>query len=104
MPNLTKDQLLAKVKSVLGDNTSDEAIGLIEDITDTYDDLDGRAKDTTDWKQKYEENDAQWRKKYTDRFYNGAPAEGDKPDDGGEETVPPEQLSFDSLFEENKNK
>ena len=102
MPRLTKDQLLTKLKGVLGENTTDEAIGLIEDVTDTYDEMEKEAKDKTDWKGKYEQNDAEWRKKYTDRFYNGAPAEGDKGDDGTDETVPPEQLSFDSLFEENK--
>lgn len=103
MPILNKEQLLAKVKTKLGEDTSDEAIGLVEDITDTFDDLEKRSKDTTDWKSKYEENDKQWREKYRDRFFSGKPADMDKPDEGEDDNnPPPEQLTFDSLFKEDK--
>lgn len=56
------DEILQSVRAVIGDNSSDEAIALIEDITDTL-------NDTTDWKKKFEENDSEWRKKYRDRFF-----------------------------------
>ena len=51
----SKDDILAQLKEVLGESSSnDNSIALIEDISDTLD-------DTTDWKQKYEENDKMWK-------------------------------------------
>lgn len=59
------DELISKVFKYIGDKNDDESISLLEDITDT---LDG---DGEDWKKKYEENDASWRKRYRERFENG---------------------------------
>ena len=51
-----------------------------------------------DWKKKYEENDAEWRKRYQDRFFNP-----DKPNDTEPEPDPePKKLTFDELFKEDK--
>ena len=95
----TKAEIMESLKSILGENTSDEAIALIEDVSDTLDSM----NDTTDWKQKYEEKDAEWRKKYTERFFSGAP-EGseekkketeDEQDDGDDA----EDITIDELFE-----
>lgn len=67
----TRDEILESVRSRLGDNTDDESIAFLEDITDTLNDYETRiAGGGIDWKARYEENDATWRKKYTDRFYN----------------------------------
>ena len=63
MSILTKDQILASVRERLKDDTSDESIKFIEDISDTIEDYETRTKDTTDWKQKYTDNDNEWRKK-----------------------------------------
>lgn len=65
----TKDDLLSIIKERIGEGTSDEDISLIEDINDTYADLETRISESGDWKAKYEENDASWRKKYKDRFF-----------------------------------
>lgn len=82
----TKDEIMTTIKTVLGDNQSDEAITLLEDVADTLDATIGTG-DSTDWRAKYEENDKNWREKYTSRFYNtgsesdeelGAPEEEDK--------------------------
>ena len=64
------DALLSKIKERIGEDTSDEALRFIEDVTDTIDDYESKTKDNTDWKKKYEDNDAEWRKKYKDRFFN----------------------------------
>lgn len=45
----------------LSDRTDDEAIALLEVI-------DNEGIDEENWKQKYIDNDAEWRKKYTERF------------------------------------
>lgn len=95
----SKEELLASIKGILGDNTSDEALALIEDTTDTLADLSGRIENAGDWQKKYEDNDAEWRKKYRDRFYEGVKEE--ETDDKKDDTVV-EKLTYDSLFEEEK--
>ena len=53
----TSDEIIAAVKAMIGEDTSDESISLIEDVTDTFSDYNTRVSDETDWKKKYEEND-----------------------------------------------
>lgn len=52
------------ITKFLGDRTDDEAIALLETI-------DNEGVDEENWKQRYEDNDAEWRKKYTERFKEG---------------------------------
>lgn len=76
----TREEILAEVKARVGEQTDDETIAFLEDITDTFSDLETKAKgDGTDWKAKYEENDEEWRKKYTERFYSSDPNTGPEP-------------------------
>lgn len=92
-----KSELLDSIKAKLGDDTSDEALALIEDINDTLDDYESKTSDSTNWKQKYVDNDAQWRQKYKDRFFNGDSTGDD--DMGGIDDEPPKKpLSFEDLF------
>ena len=65
----SKDEILASIRTRIGDDTSDEAIALVEDINDSFDDLSTRLTEAGDWKAKYEENDKAWRDKYTERFF-----------------------------------
>ena len=72
----TIKEILDSVQGRLGDDTSDEALAFVEDITDTLNDYENKTKSEEDWKKKYEENDASWRKKYKDRFFgSGNPSE-----------------------------
>lgn len=96
MPKRTKDELLTALRGVLGDNQSDEAIELIEDITDTFE------APAEDWEQKFKDNDAAWRQKYTERFFAG---DVDQGDGGNTETViesgeTEKNLTYDELFKE----
>ena len=76
----TSEEILEEVKARVGEQTDDETIAFLEDVTDTLSDLETKAKgDGTDWKAKYEENDAEWRKKYTERFYSSGTEPGIKP-------------------------
>ena len=94
----SKEELLATVSAIFEGDTSDEAISLFEDLSDTITDMETKANgDGTDWKAKYEENDAEWRKKYKERFFNTSGNEdGIEDDNGGEE--PPIKRTFDDLF------
>lgn len=99
MPALSKDQLLSKIKERIGEDTSDEALRFIEDVTDTIDDYESKTKDNTDWKKKYEDNDAEWRKKYKDRFFNTpAKDEPEKPPEGSDDK--PKTYEYKDLFKE----
>ena len=92
----TMEEIIAEVKSKVGEDTDDKTITLIEDITDTLSDLETKAQgDGTDWKTKYEENDAEWRKKYTERFYSCIP-EDTTPQSKSDET--PKPKTFAELF------
>ena len=66
----TRDEILAAIRSRLGDDTSDDALTIIEDIDDTFKDYETRTGE--DWKSKYDELDAQWRKRYRARFIQKA--------------------------------
>lgn len=88
------EEIMGAVRARVGDDTSDEAIALVEDVSDTLNSL----SSGEDWKKKYEDNDAEWRKKYRDRFFNP-----DKPADIDPEPDPePERLTFEKLFKEEK--
>lgn len=80
-----KETLLEKLRDKIGEDTSDEAIALIEDVSDTIDDMCSRLTESGDWKTKYEQNDAEWRKRYKDRFCscesNPDPEPEPEPDD-----------------------
>lgn len=67
MPYLEKNDFMARLKERFGEDTSDETLSILEDASDTYDELSSRGSE--DWKQKYEENDASWREKYHERFF-----------------------------------
>lgn len=76
MAVLSMEDMLARVQAIIGEDTSDDALTLLEDVTDTYNELQGKATgDGEDWKTKYDELDATWRKKYRDRFNGGTDAE-----------------------------
>lgn len=90
MAVLSFDELIAKIKTKIGEDTSDESIELLEDVTDTF----NANNDGEDWKTKYEENDKEWRKKYIDRFSGSG---GSEPDDEEEEEEE-EKTTFEDLF------
>lgn len=103
----TKDELLNSIKEILGDNsTTDNAISLLEDLSDTYDSLQPKEdeEEKVDWEAKYNELDASWRKKYTDRFFQKNDDSEEQDDQQGgasrtQEEMRAEEVSFDDLFE-----
>lgn len=91
----TKEEILNLIKDILKDDTSDTALTLIEDLSDTLDNTE--TSDETDWRTRYEENDAQWRQRYRDRFFSKPAQEEDDIDDPEpEETNEPK--TFSDLF------
>jgi len=88
----SREDLLKSLNTLIGDNATDENLEILEDVTDTLKDYEEKTADQTDWKSKYEQNDADWRKKYKERFLSG---EQEEDVIKGSKT-----LTFDSLFKE----
>lgn len=102
MPRLKKDEAIKRLSEYIGDRNDDASISLLEDISDSLDD--------EDWKGKYDELDATWRKRYIERFSNIGPdpdtsdvieveqesaTEGTEVEDEAEGT----KLTIDDLFD-----
>ena len=100
MAKLNRDDFFKRIHERMPDVTSEEDISFLEDMTDTYNDLEHRAlNDTEDWKRKYEENDRSWREKYKHRFFNGGdravPPKGNEKE---EDETSPEEITVEDLF------
>ena len=81
-----------------GENSeSDESISLLEDLSDTIEDLFSQVLQAGDYKKKYEENDAEWRKRYHDRFFSVVEETTSNGDDKDDEV---EKKTYESLFKE----
>lgn len=104
MSVLEREKFFEAVENRIGEDTSDEAIQFIEDMTDTYNELETRATgDGVDWKQRYEELDEKWKKKYSRRFFAGGTArtvirEEDEEDKVGDDNR--EKITYSDLFKE----
>lgn len=80
MAIVKKEELTERIKKLFSDNPTDDEISLMEDFTDTFSSLSANNFDelsaklteaeskNSEWEQKYNDNDAMWRKKYMDRF------------------------------------
>lgn len=95
MSVLSREEMMNRIRERMGEDTSDETLAFIEDVSDTLADLDRRATDTTNWEQKYKENDDAWRQRYRDRFYSSEPVP--EPENLEPET-PQGKITYESLF------
>lgn len=116
---LTKEELIQAIRDAIGDSTTDAAIALLENVSDTTDYYISR--DSANWEEKYTameaewadkyarqaedyegriaELDAAWRRRYIDRF-NGSDVEIiEDPEDQEEEVIDETPKTFESLFE-----
>lgn len=93
------NEILESYNELYSENVGEKDIEFLEDITDTLNDYEERLSDSTDWKEKYETNDAEWRKRYRDRFFGGEPDEPDEPDDPDDQEQE-EPKTYEDLFEE----
>jgi hypothetical protein len=107
MAILNKETFLNRIKERIGEDTSDEAISFMEDMTDTFNELESKATnaDKEDWKSKYIENDKMWREKYKSRFFDTSDSPEEPPapeesDEKSDEEKRAEEITIDDLFEE----
>ena len=96
----SKDEIMEMIRGRIGEDADDETLTFVEDVSDTLEDLTGRAASSIDWEAKYNENDAEWRKRYKERFFSP------EPEDKTPELDPPDPQpheapkTYDALFTE----
>ena len=97
----TKEEIFEMVHQRIGNDSSDESIKFLEDVTDTMNDLDKKANGGgTDWEKKYHELDESWKAKYKHRFFNGEGGNYDptiSEKKSGDE-YDPESITVEQLF------
>lgn len=93
-----KEELLETITKIIGDRTDDDSLTILEDVSDTLDEL--SKVNVEDWKTKYEENDKAWREKYKARFMKSEESivEGDNPDNYDDDKDDDVKTTFDELF------
>lgn len=87
----SKEELIESLKAVLGEEADDNSLTLLEDVADTFD------ANQLDWKQKYDDLDRDWRKRYRDRFFEDT----DDSDEFSKEEEPKKKLTYADLFSTN---
>lgn len=96
----TKDEIMEEIRTYIGDRSDDQTIALIENISDTIDDYAAHG----DYDEKLMAVEAEWRRKYIDRFMNGGENKSDvkveTTDD--EEKDKSEEITIDDLYTERR--
>lgn len=88
----TRDEIMSQLQSIIGEDTSDETLAFVQDVSDTLGN-DNSASRITELETQLEEQDKEWRKKYRDAFFTGKPDDNFKDED--EEKIP---KRFEDLF------
>lgn len=101
MAVLSKEEYMEALKKKIGDSTEDDDLKLLEDFTDTYNDMFSQlnSSDNTNWKEKYEQNDKEWREKYRARFFDtpaDEPGSSRKHNEDDEDRA--EEITISDLF------
>lgn len=104
---LNREEFFERLKKFTENLTDDDSLALVEDVTDTYNDLERVVKENSDtWKKKYEDTQEYWKKRYYDRFFKGDmysnPNERTPDTEGKEEGTDEvkEDITIDELFTE----
>lgn len=102
MPVLNRDDFFNSVQTRIGTDTSEEALKFLEDMTDTFNDMENRIKSGgEDWEQKYHELDNSWRERYRHRFYDTGNTNVPSSFGGNndpEDDYSPDDVTIDDLF------
>ena len=92
--------LLEELRNVIGDRTDDDALALIERVSElesqSIDDLKNKI---TELEGQMKQLDEDWRKRYRDRFYEGEEKDEEQIEEAGDEDES-EAIKIDDLFEE----
>lgn len=101
MAILSRDEYFNRLNDYVGADSRDETISFVEDMTDTYNDLERRNTDEN-WEQRYQELDNAWRERYKRRFFSGDTASIQSEVVADNEIDDAEEITIDDLFIEGK--
>ena len=97
----TKDEIMEEIRAYIGDRSDDQTISLIENISDTIDDYAAHG----DYDEKLMAVEAEWRRKYIDRFMTGGEkkneVEVEKTEDEAKDKA--EEIKIDDLYTEKES-
>lgn len=93
----TKDEIMEEIRAYIGERADDQTIALIENISDTLDDYAAHG----DYDRKLMAVESEWRRKYIDRFMNGADNKSDVATTDYEEKT--EEITIDDLYTESED-
>ena len=92
--------LLEELRNVIGDRTDDDALALIERVSELESQgIDDLKNKITELEGQMKQLDEDWRKRYRDRFYEGKEKDEEQIEEAGSEEES-ESVSIDDLFEE----
>lgn len=95
MAVVEKESIMSRLNALIGDRTDDEALSIVEDISDTIDSASGTGMVTEEEAdRRVAEKEEEWRKKYKERFFSGE--EGKKTPENKESEAPEK---YEDLFE-----
>ena len=102
MAKLEREAFLERIKSKIGETPTDDDISFLEDMTDTFDGFSGTFTQS-DIDTAVKAKDDEWRKKYTERFFDT----GAKPDNNkgcsGEDDDTAENITIEDLYTEKED-
>lgn len=93
----TKDEIMEEIRTYIGDRADDQTIALVENISDTIDDYAAHG----DYDEKLMAVEAEWRRRYIDRFMNGGENKSGVETTEDEEKT--EEITIDDLYTESED-
>ena len=92
--------LLEELRNVIGDRTDDDALALIERVSELESQgIDDLKNKITELEGQMKQLDEDWRKRYRDRFYEGEEKDEEQIEEAGDEDES-ESIKINDLFEE----
>lgn len=100
MSVLNREQLSNTIRNFLGDNVSESAVKLTEDVMDTFDDLNNKVNSNEEMvpKSELDRTNEEWAKKYRDRFFDPLTVENKNDKEKDDEPEKPKKLTYENLF------
>ena len=97
----TKDEIMEEIRAYIGERSDDQTIALIENISDTIDDYAAHG----DYDEKLMAVEAEWGRKYIDRFMSGGENKNEAEDEKtrDEEKDKSEEIKIEDLYTEKES-
>lgn len=99
----TAEEILNNLNTIIGENATDDALTLMEDISDTLsaNQNNDMQKKLDDLQKKYDDNDKAWRDRYRERFLSGNTDLDKGVNDNDDNDDPkPKSYKYEDLFKE----